>query len=97
MGEENFIIWLNERTYVAVDFATFRGRVVTFVVRLMRTDPAGDRVLSRFDTAHGLPHHDLLTPKGNLAKKVWLDARSFDDALSHAIKHFKEHHADYEG
>ena len=53
-------------------------------------------MLSRFDTAHGRPHHDLLTAKGNLAKKVWMDELSFDDALSYAIKHFKEHHADYE-
>ena len=96
MGAENFVIWLDEHTYIAVDFVTITGRVVTFVVRLMRVDPSGDRVLSRFDTAHGLPHHDLLTPKGNLAKKVWLDELSFDDALSYAIKHFKEHHADYE-
>jgi hypothetical protein len=96
MGEENFVIWLDERTYVAVDFVTVKGRVVTFVVRLMRIDPSGDRVLSRFDTAHGLPHHDLLTPKGNLARKVWLDELSFDDALGYAINHFKEHHENYE-
>lgn len=74
-----------------------KGRVVTFVVRLMRIDPTGDRVLSRFDTAHGLPHHVLLTPKGNLARKVWLDALSFDDAFGYAIKHFTVHHEDYQG
>jgi hypothetical protein len=96
MGEENFIIWLDPRTYIAVDFLTVDGKVVTFVVRLMRIEASGDRVLSRFDTAHGRPHHDLLTAKGNLAKKVWMDELSFDDALSYAIKHFKEHHADYE-
>jgi hypothetical protein len=97
MGAENYVIWLDGRTYIAVDFVTVRGRVVAFVVRLMRIDPAGDRVLSRFDTAHGLPHHDLLTPKGNLAKKVWLDHLNNTAALNYAIDHFKAHHQDYPG
>jgi hypothetical protein len=83
MGEENFIIWLNERTYVAVDFATFRGRVVTFVVRLMRTDPAGDRVLSRFDTAHGLPHHDLLTDLPVSSERDFAGIRGFISEEKH--------------
>jgi hypothetical protein len=53
--------------------------------------------LSRFDTAHGLPHHDLLTPKGNLAKKVWWEHLNNNSALNYAIDHFKTHDQVYAG
>jgi hypothetical protein len=97
VGHESFTIWLNECRYLAVSFTTVRGEVVSFVVRLMACDPAGDRILSRFDTAHGIAHHDLLTPSGNLREKDWLSHFTFNDALQHAINHFKAHHEDYPG
>jgi hypothetical protein len=97
MGHESFTIWLNERRYIVVSFTTVDGDVVSFVVRLMTCDPAGDRVLSRFDTAHGTAHQDLLTPGGNLRHKDWLSHLTFNQALKHAIDHFKIHHEDYEG
>ena len=97
MGEESYVIWLDERTYIAVDFFTVSGQVVSFVVRLMKIGADGDRILSRFDTVHGTPHQDLLTPQGNLAKKDWLDHLSNNTALNYAIDHFKTHFRDYAG
>ncbi|MBI4624388.1 MAG: hypothetical protein HY736_14380 [Verrucomicrobia bacterium] len=97
MGEENFVIWLDERTYITVEFLTLRGSVVSFIVRLMRKDSRGDSILSRFDTAHGTPHQDLLTPSGNLKRKEWMLDASLNEALTRAIRHFKAHHEDYQG
>jgi len=97
MGAENYVIWLDERTYLAVEFVTLRGKVVSFIVRLMRRDSRGDSILSRFDTAHGTPHQDLLTSSGNLRKKEWMLDSSLNEALTRAIRHFKAHHEDYQG
>ncbi len=97
MGHESFIIWINDRRYIAVEFTTVQGEVVSFVVRLMACSADGDRILSRFDTAHGTAHHDLLTEHGNLREKRWMADLSFNQALDYAINHFKAHHEDYPG
>jgi hypothetical protein len=95
MGHESFIIWTNDRRYVAVELTTVQGEVVSFVVRLMTCAAGGDRILSRFDTAHGIPHQDVLTRSGNLREKRWLTDLNFNQALHYAISHFKAHHEDY--
>ena len=97
VAHEFFIIWLNEHRYIAVEFTTVQGEVVSFLVRLMACSDDGDRILSRFDTAHGIAHQDLLTTGGNLREKRWLPDLNFNQALDHAIEHFKTHHEDYPG
>jgi len=56
MPEKLYTLWLDDLTFVHVEFLTVRGRVVSFVVRLMRE--TGDRWINvvRYDTAHGVPH-----------------------------------------
>jgi len=95
MGHESFIIWINEWRYIAVEFTTVQGEVVWFVVRLMTCAAGGDRILSRFDTAHGIPHQDVLTRSGNLREKRWLMEFNFNLALDYAINHFKTRHEEY--
>ena len=95
VGHESFIIWLEGARYIAVDFTTVQGKVVSFVVRLMACSDGGDRILSRFDTAHGVAHQDVLTAGGNLCEKFWLRDLSFDEALEYAIDYFKTRHEDY--
>ena len=97
VGQEFFVIWLNEHRYIAVEFTAVQGEVVSFIVRLMACSDGGDRILSRFDTAHGIAHQDLLTADGNLREKLWLPDLSFNAALKHAIDHFKARHEDYPG
>ena len=97
MGHKLFVIWINEQRYLAVTFVTVQGRVVSFVVRLMTCAKEGDRILSRFDTAHGIAHQDILTPHGNLRDKRWLPELTLNQALKHAIDHFKARHEDYPG
>jgi hypothetical protein len=97
VGHKAFIIWLDARRYIAVEFTTVHGEVVFFLVRLMTCSRDGDRILSRFDTAHGIAHQDLLTASGNLREKRWLPELDFNAALKHAIDHFKTRHEDYTG
>jgi hypothetical protein len=97
VGHESYIVWLDEHRYIAVEFTTVHGEVVSFLVRLMACFRDGDRILSRFDTAHGIAHQDLLTAEGKLRGKRWLPELTFNEALDHAIEHFKTHHEDYRG
>ncbi len=97
MAYKFFVIWLNEHRFIAVTFTTVQGEVISFVVLLMTRSADGDRIISRFDTAHGIAHQDVLTSHGNLSKKHWLSEMTFDQALAHAINHFKAHHQNYPG
>jgi len=51
--------------------------------------------VARYDTAHGRPHRDLVTPSGRLLRKDWLEDMSFNDALTQAIDDFKKNHEAY--
>lgn len=70
------------------------GKVVSFVVRLVRIGDA-DEDVARYDTAHGAPHLDILGSDGVLKQKVWLDVDSFEEALTLAIEDFKRNYEKY--
>ena len=53
MPEKSYIIWLDELTYIVVECITVDGRVVCFVVRLMRKFNEIEKCIARYDTAHG--------------------------------------------
>ena len=95
MAQKSYIIWLDDRAYIQVEFATVRGRVVSFVVRLMRV--YGDAVagIVRYDTAHGMPHRDILDSKGHLIKKDWLTGQTFEQALSYAKDDLQANYENY--
>ena len=84
MSEKDFFIWLDDRSYLNVNFTTVRGRVVSFVVRLMLVTDKGDMNVARYDTAHGIPHRDVLDSRGCLVRKDWLLNVAFDEALKYA-------------
>jgi len=95
MAQKSYIIWLDDRTHIHVEFATVRGRVVSFVVRLMRI--YGERVVGivRYDTAHGMPHRDTLDSKGRLIKKDWLTDRTFEQAMVYAKDDLQVNYENY--
>ena len=84
MPRKSYLVWLDERTYVEVEFVTVKGRIVSFVVRLMRIE--GDQIFGvvRYDTAHGMPHRDIVDRNGRLIRKEWLTNKTFEQALSYA-------------
>ena len=51
--------------------------------------------LTRYDTAHGRPHRDLVSPRGRLRSKRWLKNADFKEALTYAIEDFKNNHETY--
>jgi len=95
MSERDYLIWLNESTYIKIDFTTVRGRVTSFVVRLMLATDRGDLNIVRYDTAHGMPHRDLLDQRGRVVTKDWLLDMTFDEALTHAKDDFMRNYEKY--
>ena len=95
MPEKSYIIWLDELTYIVVEFITVDGRVVCFVVRLMRQFKEIEKCIARYDTAHGCPHLDLVDDKGRLLEKKWLLEMNLAEALRFAVEDFKDNFSYY--
>ncbi|MHB8523865.1 MAG: DUF7718 family protein [Limisphaerales bacterium] len=95
MPQKDYIIWLDDQTYVRVDFVTVSGRVVSFVVSLMRAKDEKLTSIVRYDTAHGMPHRDLLDRRGRVVRKDWLPEMPFDQALTHAKIDLVENYEKY--
>ena len=96
MPSKDYRIWLDAQTYLVVEFVMMRGRIVSFVVRLMLLDQAGtESNVARYDTAHGAPHLDALGKQSGLLRKTWYIDASADAVLRWAIDDFKSHHEDY--
>jgi len=96
MPSKQYRIWLSDNAYMVVDFTMVRGRIVSFVVRLMHVDEAGaESNVARYDTAHGAPHRDILGRKAGVLTKTWYIDASLDSVLRQAIGDFKHNYEDY--
>lgn len=95
MPSKVYTIWLNSETYIVVDFQILEGEVLAFVVRLVHIVGHEHRDVARYDTAHGRPHRDLVSPQGRLRSKSWLKNADFKEALTYAINDFKNNHENY--
>lgn len=95
MAKKTYEMWLDDCTYIVVDFETVRGRLVGFVVRLMLITAAGVVDVARYDTAHGTPHRDLTNRSGRGISKDWLFDFDFESAMTCAVTDFKEHYEHY--
>jgi hypothetical protein len=95
MRLKEFEIPLSESFYIAVEIESLAGQIVSFVVRLMkRADP--DVNIARYDTAHHLPHRDVLGRRKGQLRKDWLTGMSLKDALQFAINDLRLHHERYD-
>jgi hypothetical protein len=97
MGKKSYVIWLDDSAYVEVEFLTVHGRVVSFVARLMRFDGGELYGIVRYDTAHGMPHRDLLDRQGRIVRKDWLLEMTFDQALTYAKEDLCQNYEEYIG
>ena len=95
MPQKDFIIWLNEKTYMQVDFVTVRGNVVSFTVRLMVIESSGEVNLARYDAAHETPNLDVYGRRKGQIRKEWLSGVKPEKVLSAAIVDFKQNHEKY--
>ncbi len=92
MPESTFEIWLSEETKILIFRRTERGRYTSFVVVLMHLLDDRWFDVGRFDSAHVVPHQDVLGKKSGLIQKIWYDTLSPKQAFKSAIKTFQEHH-----
>ena len=95
MPSKNFQILLSEAAYISVDFVTAKGRVVSFVVRLMWTEGEREVNVARYDTAHGSPHRDLLGERIGLLQKEWFFDQPAGKVLKNAIDDFRLNYERY--
>jgi len=91
----NFEMFLPDGFSVMVDAVRHRGRVTSFVVRLMYEDLSGPVNITRYDGAHGVPHRDQMSRSGRLASKTWMHGVDFEAALEYAVKDLKQNYRAY--
>lgn len=92
---KQFEVPLTDGFYVAVEIELLAGQITRFVVRLMKAgDP--DVNIARYDTAHHLPHRDVLGKDKGLLRKDWLPGMSLKDALQFAINDLKLNYERYD-
>ena len=76
--------WLSESCFVFVERITVSGRVTDFRVVLLAIIEDRLQCVTRYDTAHGFAHRDVLRFDGSLLRKIRFHAGTrflaFDDA-----------------
>ena len=93
MPEKDFEIWLNDTTRILVSRTTERGALISFAVILMLLYEGVWTDVGRYDTAHGVPHQDVLHHRKGLVKKVWMDKLSAREIYAHAIENFRKNYS----
>jgi hypothetical protein len=70
---------------------TERGAMISFSVVLIYDD----KCITRYDTAHGFAHRDVLGMKSGLIEKVLCENMSYQEAFDHAIRDFETNYRKY--
>jgi hypothetical protein len=72
--------------------STTKGRYNSFSVALMVLTSEGWVDVSRLDTAHGIPHRDILGHRKGLLQKLLFDEISPKEAFHLGIQTFQDDH-----
>ncbi len=78
-----------------VDRTTVRGDVVEFRVVLLAILEGDWTDITRYDTAHGIPHRDILGRKQGLRFKRWMDDINANECFEYAIRDCTENAHSY--
>ena len=78
-----------------VYFETVQGFVSSFVVKYLTIIEDEEFEVLRFDSAHEVPHIDILDPDGNTRQKIWLSHLDNGMALDHSQEDIKQHYHSY--
>jgi hypothetical protein len=92
MPDSAFFIWITPERRILVLRSTTKGRYISFSVVLMVLTPEGWVDVSRFDSAHGIPHRDILGSRKGLLQKVWFDDISPKEVFHMGIQTFRDEH-----
>ncbi|NBB80173.1 MAG: hypothetical protein GVY36_12135 [Verrucomicrobia bacterium] len=95
MPEKNWKIYLNDERYVLLFLQTNGALVIGFAVVLVAIIDGELTCVTRYDTAHGQAHRDVLGRKSGLMEKEWLLDLTFNDAFDYAIDKIKRNHDNY--
>jgi hypothetical protein len=95
MPSKSYRIKLDSQTWLVIDYVMVKGRIVSFVVRLMTTIEDNDVSVARYDTAHGMPHRDELDLKSEVVTKIWLPQLTLENAMTFGIEDFRKHYENY--
>ena len=96
MGERDYWRLLASGVWLAVEYVTIQGRMVSFVIRLEKIQKDGKwRLVARYDTCHGWPHLDVVNGKGELVLKRWMEGMDTGEAFRWAVLDFEENHEKY--
>ena len=90
MPEKEFEIWLDDVTRLLIRRETDRGHLVDFAVILVALIDGRWVDIGRFDSAHGLPHEDVLGRRAGLIEKIWYDETSGREVFQLAIQRYRE-------
>ncbi len=95
MPEKNWTIYLDDDAYILI-FLQTNGPIVTgFAVVLVAMVDGQQVCVTRYDTAHGQAHRDVLGRKSGLIEKEWLVDLTFNEAFDYAINTIKRNYGNY--
>lgn len=84
MPEKEFVIWLESGRILAWR-AIRDGELIAFRVVLLVEIQGETFCVSRYDTAHGIPHQDILGLRGGTLAKDWFFDSSVGEVFQHAV------------
>ena len=84
MPEKEFKIWLEDGLVLAWRDSG-SGGISSFRVVLLAEIDGEVHCVARYDTAHGVPHQDILGCKGGLLAKHWFFDYDRDEVFENAV------------
>lgn len=84
MPEKEFVQWV-EAGRISASWRTERGTITAFCVMLLVEIGSEWHCAARYDSAHGIPHRDVLGAKNGLLEKEWFFGSSNQEVFEYAI------------
>ncbi len=95
MPLKEFESWLSDVCRIYVERTTDEGHVTRFRVLLFATIDEMTHCVTRYDTAHGYAHRDVLGLKEGLRGKLACHILTHDQAFQYAIHDIKQNFETY--
>lgn len=95
MPDKEWSVWLNDACRVLVEKHTRAGRVTGFRVVLLAEIDGELHCVTRFDTAHGFAHRDVLAFGGRLISKKIMAEQDLNLAFEEAYFDIVDNHEHY--
>jgi len=95
MPEKEWEIFLPDGSRIIVFMNRNRSYICSFVVALISLVNDREECITRYDTAHGQSHRDVLGKKAGLIEKNWLLTLNDKEVFEYAIKDLKENYESY--